>query len=461
MTRNALSPALLLAVLLTAAGCGSWGRVGDEPRPQAGEALTQALDVGAAFRKTGRLSTSLPLPFVADVGIFAGAGDSGLAVVGISLENRNLSFKRENAQFLARYQVRLSARPVAGGDSVSLTREQVVRVATFAETQRAEESVLFQEVLTLAPGNYLIRVTVTDPEANQSTSAEREYRVPAFTAGSVSAPQLAYQVRARGTRASPMSIILSPRGVLAYGMDSVNVYVEGYNMPGPRTVPIRIVDQFDSTLMVDSLRFAGGQEVESQVLRYSADNAPLGMIRIVAGTAPDTNSSGALVSFSQAWVVTNFEEMIAVLRYFPASAALDSLRKAKPVDRAMAWRQFWKSTDPNPGTPAHETLDAYFRRVALANQRFRDEGVQGWRTDRGEVLIRLGEPDEINRADPGVQRTSWNGRDIMGGVVRWGYTQYQLALFFVDETGFGRLRLDTASRAEFERVVSRLERKYQ
>jgi GWxTD domain-containing protein len=440
-------------VLLAATGCGSWGRAGDEPKPQPGEVLSQALDLGTAFRKVGRLTAGPPLPFVADVGIFAGPGDSGLAVVGVSLENRHLAFKREADQFVARYRVELTARPAAGGDTVSLTRNQVVRVASFPETQRTEESILFQEGLTLPPGSWVVGVRITDPEVNRTTSAERSYVVPSFAPGSLSAPQLAYQVRARGSRTSPLAIILNPRGMLAYGGDSANVYVEGYQFDGPRVVPIRIVDQFDSTLALDSLRFKGHSEVESQVYRYSADNAPLGMIRIIAGSGADTVSSGALVSFSQSWVVTNFDEMLSVLRYFPQSQALDSLRKAKPADRAMMWRAFWKSTDPAPGTPAHEALDAYFRRVAIANLRFRDEGVQGWRTDRGEVLIRLGEPDEMSLPTPGNQRTSPSG-----GIIRWAYTQYQLVIYFVDEAGFGRYRIDTASRAEFERVVSRLER---
>lgn len=86
--------------------------------------------------------------------------------------------------------------------------------------------------------------------------------------------------------------------------------------------------------------------------------------------------------------------------------------------------------------------------MASANLRFRDEGIQGWRTDRGEVLIRMGEPDEV--FDQSAQS--------QGRLILWNYTQYQLALYFADETGFGRFRLTSASRSEFERVVARLQR---
>jgi GWxTD domain-containing protein len=138
--------------------------------------------------------------------------------------------------------------------------------------------------------------------------------------------------------------------------------------------------------------------------------------------------------------------MLSLLRYFPPSPALDSLRRATPAERGRLWKEFWRSSDPNNATAANESLDDYFGRIVRANAQFRGEGVPGWRTDRGEVLIRLGEPDEVFDASPASE----------GRLIRWGFTQYQLALYFVDETGFGRFRLTPASRAELERIVARL-----
>ena len=102
-------------------------------------------------------------------------------------------------------------------------------------------------------------------------------------------------------------------------------------------------------------------------------------------------------------------------------------------------------------TPAEngETVDAQVLERTVA--RFRDEGIPGWRTDRGEVLIRLGEPDEVFDASPQSE----------GRLIRWGYTQYQLALYFLDETGFGRFRLTPSSRSELERVSALLSRRDQ
>jgi GWxTD domain-containing protein len=165
-------------------------------------------------------------------------------------------------------------------------------------------------------------------------------------------------------------------------------------LPGPRVVPVDWSPAATASL-TDSLRFARS---ESRAPSPSPRQLPLGEL-LVSGLG-DTTVSAALVSFSSSWVVTNFEDMLSLLRYFPPSPALDSLRKAEPGERGIMWKAFWKATDPNPGTTSNEALDRYVRRVALANVRFRDEGIAGWKTDRGEVFIRLGEPDEIFDASP-------------------------------------------------------------
>jgi hypothetical protein len=43
-----------------------------------------------------------------------------------------------------------------------------------------------------------------------------------------------------------------------------------------------------------------------------------------------------------------------------------------------------------------------------------------------------------------------------GRTVQWVYDQLNLILYFVDDAGFGRLRLDPGSRSEFDRIVNRL-----
>jgi GWxTD domain-containing protein len=429
------------------AGCGSWKRVGTEDRADASSQLTQLLDLPTYFRRVGRLAAGGALPFVGAIAFTAGAGDTVVTTLGLSLENRALNFQKEGAEFVARYHIDVSfVQP--GRPPVGISRDEVVRVSTFQETQRGDESILFQQVFYLLPGTYRVTVALRDPATTNVSQAELDVAAPAFGPGSTTAPILVYQATGRERQGDPLKVVLNSRGVVGYGSDTLLAYVEGYRFPGAASVPFEVRTAEDSVIYRDSLHFRGGQPVESQVIRLAPDSVALGELKLVlgdsaAGTAPRTTS--AVVSFSQAWVVTNYQEMLALLRYFPRQTRLEELERAEPAQRGQLWRQFWRETDPDPGTPENEALNAYFTRVQIANVRFRDEGGPGWRTDRGEVFISIGEPDET------FDQSATN----QGRVVRWTYLDHRINLYFVDESGFGRFRLTPSSRADFERALRR------
>ena len=439
----------VIAVLVggAALGCGSWKRVGSQDGPAPAEQLTQLMNASAFYQRLGRLAAAEPLPFVGTVAFAAGPADSVIAVLGLSLENRALAFQREGNLFVARYRVSISFQR-EGARSVDLTREEIVLVPTFQETLRAEESVLFQQILRLTPGTYKVIVTVRDAGSTAESRAQGEYVAPSFGSATTSAPILAYQATGRGSLTDPLSVVLNSRGSVGYGADTLLAYIEGYSFPGPAMVPFQVLDEQQNVVYTDSLRFRGGRPVESQVIRLAPDSISLGELKLEVGTGSAQRSVSALVSFSQAWVITNFDEMLDLLRYFGYDARVSAMRKAPPAERSRLWKEFYAETDPNRITPENEALNQYFGRISAANSRFTDEGVAGWRTDRGEVFIALGAPDETIETSPGTA----------GRVVRWTYLTHRLSLFFQDETGFGRLRLTPGSRAEFERTLNRVRR---
>ncbi|MBI4503183.1 MAG: GWxTD domain-containing protein [Gemmatimonadetes bacterium] len=99
-------------------------------------------------------------------------------------------------------------------------------------------------------------------------------------------------------------------------------------------------------------------------------------------------------------------------------------------------RQFWTKRDPSPGTPQNEAREQYYARIAEANQRYREGGaarIPGWRTDRGRIFIRYGDPDEtLKRPQSGPTRP----------YEVWKYTRGRPRKFvFLDDTGFGHYQL--------------------
>jgi GWxTD domain-containing protein len=108
--------------------------------------------------------------------------------------------------------------------------------------------------------------------------------------------------------------------------------------------------------------------------------------------------------------------------------------------------KFWSEVEK--GRLGHEPIlrMAYLQRVVAAGQRFRSMNRDGWRTDRGRVLVVYGEPDEIERfptSSESKPHEIWHYYAIENGVEfdfvdRSGFGDYQL----VNSTKRGELRDD-------------------
>ena len=92
--------------------------------------------------------------------------------------------------------------------------------------------------------------------------------------------------------------------------------------------------------------------------------------------------------------------------------------------------RFWADVEAGRGGGTGFTRSSYLQRIAAANQRFRSMGKEGWRTDRGRVLVLYSEPDEIERhssSQEGKPYELWRYNSIENGV----------EFVFVDRSGFG------------------------
>jgi GWxTD domain-containing protein len=310
---------------------------------------------------------------------------------------------------------------------------------------------VFQQGFLLAPGDYTATVIMRDLGANATSRVERAVTVPAFGPGSVTGPILSYATSMRQMRADSVPIILNPRGTISHGsLDTLIVYVEGYRFAGATTVPLEIRDERGGIVHRDSLRFFGGRELESRTVRINATTPPLGELTI-AIPAPGgvTHTEQALVSFSRGWVVTNYDNLLSLLRFFSYPQWVARLRDASTAERSELWREFWAATDPTPETPENEALDLYFTRIAIANERWREEGPNAWRSDRGEVFITLGQPDLINTTNPGAAVA----------LEQWVYTELRGSIYFEGQLGFNRMRMLPESRGEFAKMRAMVQRR--
>lgn len=98
-------------------------------------------------------------------------------------------------------------------------------------------------------------------------------------------------------------------------------------------------------------------------------------------------------------------------------------------------RDFWRKRDSTPASPGNALERAFYARITVANRRFREggaAGIPGWRTDRGRIFIRYGDPDEVLRRPSTGSAPPWEA---------WKYTRTRpLKYVFLDQ-GIGNYDL--------------------
>jgi GWxTD domain-containing protein len=439
--RRRLPPALLAVALVME--CGPVRRIA--PKPLMPDPVNMMpLRARTVYRDMGLMVDTSRLPFVASVRFLAGATpDSTLVVFSMSLANRALNFRRDSNDLVADYHVELTLR-----HDTSLVRQVVrdekVRVSTVPETMRRDESIIFQQFLNVPPGIYSVNVVVRDRTTPAYTQVQLLDTVPPLDAPGLGRPIPIYEGAGRARRGALPQLVANPRGTTSYG-EWVRFYVEGYGLARGARLAARVIDLDSVELWQDTLTLGEGWLASVQ-FAIKPGVLPLGRAEFQVQAVGGAGRAVAplLVTFSDMWAVNRFDQTVDLLRYFARPELVAKLKAAPRDQRAAAWRAFYHASDPTPATPQNEPLDAYFHRIDIANLRYTEPKTLGWKTDRGEVYITLGEPDQAfeipGKVAPGI---------------RWEYSSFHVTLSFQDDQGLGQYHLTEHSRADYERALAK------
>jgi GWxTD domain-containing protein len=439
---------LFAATLLVAMACGRPPAEG--PAPGGNPAIARdtrniSFDPAPLYRQMGLIARGLPFPLVGRVGFFATPhADSVHTVIALAFSSASLSFTREaDNRFRANYVVSIA---VDGSDArvKAVEATEALVVSTFRETGRTDENVVFQEIVDLAPGRYTLTVAVRDVGSQRNVQEQVTLEVPALDGNHLSTALPINEVRPRLGRDAVPFLLSRPRATVVFGRDSIiPMYIENY-AAGEDALLMLARNETGRVLWSQAVHVEPHEGLASGVVEVPVGQLGIGVSQLsfVRENGSDTSSAFVFVGFGDDLPVARFEDMLQFLRYFATPARLAALRDAPEESRPAAWARFLSETDSVPQTAMHEDLLNYFTRLIRANNRFREEGVPGWMSDRGKVFIVLGEPDQI--FEPTAADFS-RGRQQL-----WEYREKQLQLVFYDQTGTGRWRMTQTAETRFE-----------
>lgn len=158
-------------------------------------------------------------------------------------------------------------------------------------------------------------------------------------------------------------------------------------------------------------------------------------IRVEATLKDETHSSEKRITFFWSDVPNSIEDAdlaLAEMTYIVPPDSMACYLEASLDDKKSYFKRFWEMRDPDPNTEKNELKDEYFTRVNYANKNFQTFGLDGYKTDRGRILIKFGKPDEIDR-----HPFELNARPY----IIWRYHYLRKIFLFQDNSGFGDYRL--------------------
>jgi GWxTD domain-containing protein len=332
----------------------------------------------------------------------------------------------------------------------------------------------------LPEGEYTFRLEVEDPNRGSKGQLAFEFAVNPFTPGTirVSDMQLASSIQRDTSRTlytkNGFLVIPNPSALYGVGLPVLAGYSEIYNLE-PATSDSGQIFQIKYDILNEKGEVIRSQTQEKKKPGLSAVNiTQINVVNLISGTytlvmeikdlengdiastyrkftvyrQADYDEGGELYGKEQSkdyiygdteidgMTEEELDQEFEYARYLATSVEKKTYKKANLEGKRELLKQFW-----NTRTLAADHLKEgenfrtdYLGRVDMANQMFRGSFKEGWKTDRGRILLVYGKPDDIERMTFGMGQKSheiWHYHSLQGGV----------QFVFVDKQELGDMEL--------------------
>jgi GWxTD domain-containing protein len=372
--------------------------------------------------------------------------------VSINIPNGSLVFLKKDGLFESSFE--LYIKILDRNDRVIETAvlNKNVVVGSYSETRSNKGVSKLSRVFPLGPGSYKVESTVRVRETHLIYRKMATVTVPNFLATGIglSIPRLfatgidtvqgSFMRRAGVTDGEEMEEKEGTSFAHFNKQPALRFAVYTENMTGnsiPCEMVYEVVDQGRNQLFYGKKRVTLNGEDDEFTVSFNVDDWEPGSYSFNLKAWIDqprreaTTTLRFTIEFGRAMLRKHFGETLEILSLIADKEELQPLSEAPVADRPRIWMEFWSSRDPTPGTAANEALEEHLRRVRYVKDQFATVE-HGWKTDRGKVYIRYGQPDEVDvQIDPYYQ----------GEYQTWRYFEKNLTFVFYDRFGLGDYRL--------------------
>ena len=369
------------------------------------------------------------------------------------IRHRGLKFDLSEGSFTANYELVVTVFDEEGRELKSFTRDRQIVIGADEEVRTRVDFRTSQINVNLPPGDYRVRFKLKDKSSSKVTLKDLKVDLWDLHAKLPRLSEIEFaQAFQKGSTDTGVfaknDILVVPSVSRTYGTvegDRLAYYFEIY--PGTEEVDKIVLEtrvrHFRRGLIYrDTLHLALGAEPQHQLREISLEQFLPGDYELVINVLGRRNKKLAdrTQLFEIAWtqeglIKNDWESALQQLELFSEDVDVGDMKKLKTVEeRIKAFDQFWQERDPTDGTPENEAKSAFYYRVRVANEQFAVMRIDGWRSDRGRIFVRYGEPDYLVNEPFSLDRHPYQ---------IWYYTSISpnRRFVFVDEKEDGDFRL--------------------
>jgi GWxTD domain-containing protein len=415
--------------------------------------------------------------FSFDVGRFRAQDNFVLVEIYYSIFRNYLKFVPEENGWMATFTFKAE---IWQDDSV-LTMDQWQNTSSVDSLEHitSTQKLFGLGSFAVEPGNYRLKVQLTDLNSRYEREKELPLNIESFATAklAISDIELATRIQSNAEKnlfyKNGYMVIPNPNQFYGTGMPLLTFYSEIYNLcdvnmpdtanysvqyrildgdgqpvrefppkvrkkPGESAVEasgMNIISFRSGTyfLELDVVNLANNERASKQKKFFIYREGDMALPDSTARRLAEEKLQASMERLYKDMPVAGLDQEFDAAKYI-ATKEEKKIFKTLDVSGKQAFLlEFWKRRDNTPETAQNEFRDDYLKLVNTANKEF--SGFKdGYKSDRGRVLLMYGVPDEIERFPLNMEHKEhhiWKYFSIQGGVI----------FIFVDKQGFGSLEL--------------------
>jgi GWxTD domain-containing protein len=369
---------------------------------------------------------------------FTRDGSQRILRVYIQILNDDITFIKSDSGFVAELQLDFYLADENKDFVFNKGEKKEIHVETFEETNSREIENTFSTDIPVDSGKYEAVITVGDKNSGKQVNRKVVFKVPSFSQLPFLVSDVIFFDKFETNKQSKI-VNFTPNVTNNFSGNLTNIYlyfntiVLDSNQTDSLEIEYTIRDPSNTINQSNRYFIKASQGFKEHFIRLNRHHFEGTRYTLTMTVTQNKRQYKTEKLFSFYWTLspnspTDLKLALEQTVYIGNSDSIDYYLKRPFEEKRKYFEKFWAEVDPNPETAKNELMDEYYKRLNYANRTFSTMSVEGWKTDRGRIFVKFGQPDDIERHP---FETNSEPYEI------WRYYSVRKVFLFIDRLGFG------------------------